>query len=66
MLEAAHSLKSSSAKVGALSLAELCKNLETFGRNNTIDGAAELLMKVEAEYTGVREALCAIQKGTNR
>ena len=61
VLQAAHSLKSSSANLGALTLAEQCKNMEALGRNNSRAGIAELLMKIEAEYTGVCAALRACQ-----
>jgi signal transduction histidine kinase/DNA-binding NarL/FixJ family response regulator/HPt (histidine-containing phosphotransfer) domain-containing protein len=65
VLQAAHSLKSSSANLGALSLAEHCKNLETLGRNDTLAGAAELLAKIESDYAAVCDALVAIQQGAN-
>ena len=65
MMKAAHSLKSSSANLGALSLAEHCKNMETLGRNNTVAGAAELLITVEAEYARFCNALASFRKGTN-
>ncbi len=66
MRGAAHTLKSSSASLGALALAELCKDLETLGRDNRTEGAAELLVKVEAEYAAVCMALAAIRKGSDR
>jgi HPt (histidine-containing phosphotransfer) domain-containing protein len=66
LMKAAHSLKSSSAYLGALSLTELCKEMETLGRNGTLTGTGELLGKVEAEYAGVCVALRAVRQGTNR
>jgi two-component system, sensor histidine kinase and response regulator len=54
---AAHSFKSSSANLGALRLADVCKELETLGRAGSTVGALPLLMQVEEEYRMVREAL---------
>ena len=54
---AAHSLKSSSANVGAMTLSELCKELETACRNNTLENAADMVASIESEYILVRNAL---------
>ena len=54
---AAHTLKSSSANLGAKSLAELCKNLEAQGKAATLEGACELLEEVEKVYAAVCDAL---------
>jgi len=54
---AAHSMKSSSANLGALNLANLCKELEMKGRENNIDGIQTIVSCVEMEYTRVRTAL---------
>ena len=54
---AAHTLKSSSATVGAKSAAALCKELETLGRDGSFDGAPELMDKLEVELTDVYAAL---------
>ena len=62
VFKAAHSLKSSSANLGALLLAEHFKNLENLGRSNTTAGAEELLMKIESEYAAVCDTLTAIRK----
>jgi len=56
----AHSLKSSSANVGALTLAQYCKELEQLGRTNTTVGAAELLADMERSFQAVRQALEAL------
>jgi two-component system, sensor histidine kinase and response regulator len=56
---AAHSLKSTSATLGAQSLAGLCKNLEAIGRMHTTDNAAALLPAIESEYHHVATALRA-------
>lgn len=56
----AHTLKSSSANVGALALSQRCKDLEQLGRNNTTAGAAELLADMERSFQAVRQALGAL------
>jgi CheY-like chemotaxis protein len=61
---AAHTLKSSSASLGALALAELCGDLETTSNAGNLAYAAEILPTLEAEYRAVREALSAeLQRG---
>ena len=55
----AHSLKSSSANVGALALAEACKAMEGAGRANTIGDCPKLLISVEKEYEAVSKFLAA-------
>jgi PAS domain S-box-containing protein len=55
----AHSLKSSSATLGALRLAALCKEAEAMGRTNTLEGMPPLWEQLEAEYGAVQEALTA-------
>ena len=54
---AAHTLKSNSATFGALTLAALCRDLEGQGKTGMLDGAAERVGQVEAEYAKVRQAL---------
>ncbi len=49
----AHTLKSSSANVGATALAEQCKTLEALGRQNQLGHAPDLLKQIEAEYVAV-------------
>ena len=60
---AAHSLKSSSAFVGASRLSGLCKDLESLGRSRTVEGAAGRVAGIEAEYARVRQALLDVQQG---
>jgi two-component system, sensor histidine kinase and response regulator len=55
--QAAHSLNSSSANVGALSLAALCKELEDMESANILTTAHALLARLEAEYAAVCAAL---------
>jgi signal transduction histidine kinase/CheY-like chemotaxis protein/HPt (histidine-containing phosphotransfer) domain-containing protein len=54
---AAHTFKSSSANVGALGLAELCKELERMGKEGKLENLAKVLAGVEEEYKRVVEAL---------
>ncbi len=54
---AAHSLKSSSANIGALDLSELFKTLENMGRNHAIEGAAEILAEIETKFELVVQEL---------
>ncbi|MGB5305088.1 MAG: response regulator [Gammaproteobacteria bacterium] len=54
---AAHSLKSSSANLGALELSELFKTMENMGRNHAIEGAAEILAEIEAKFELVVQEL---------
>src|SRR6185503_1300607 len=53
----AHSLKSSSATVGALRLAALCKDMETMGRTNALEGVSAVWRKFQAEYKLVQDIL---------
>lgn len=55
--QAAHSLKGSSANLGALAFAELCHDLEQRGARRELAGAAERLGNLEAEYDKVEAAL---------
>ncbi|WP_447977085.1 response regulator [Candidatus Nitrospira bockiana] len=53
----AHTLKSSSATLGALRLAGLCKEGEQMGRAGSLEEAHTLLMEIEAEYVRFRQLL---------
>lgn len=57
LVKTAHSLKSSSAYVGALTMAELCKELQELGRSGKVEGAVELVEQLGTEFDRVREAL---------
>ena len=54
---AAHSLKSSSANVGAMQLAAFSKEMEALGKAQQVAQAVSLLATMEAEYTMVEAAL---------
>ncbi|OQW93330.1 MAG: hypothetical protein BWK79_11715, partial [Beggiatoa sp. IS2] len=58
--QAAHSLKSSSASLGATVLADLCKQLEKQGRAGNMTGADVKVPQTLAEYTRVSQVLKAI------
>ncbi len=62
MQQTAHSLKSSSANLGALAVASLCKDLETMGQQKNLDTAAQVLAATEAAYEAARAALLLEQK----
>jgi HPt (histidine-containing phosphotransfer) domain-containing protein len=53
--KAAHGIKGAAANLGGSQLAALCGELEKMGRESTLEGAAELLPLVEAQY----HRLCA-------
>ncbi len=56
---AAHTLKSSSAQVGAVRLSALCKELEALGRSGSLGGAAELAEEIAGELESTCERLVA-------
>jgi signal transduction histidine kinase/CheY-like chemotaxis protein len=58
--KSAHSLKSSSANIGARVLAQRSKELEQLGRNHTTAGAAPLLADMEHSFQAARQALGAL------
>jgi HPt (histidine-containing phosphotransfer) domain-containing protein len=49
----AHSLKSSSANLGANTLAQLCEDLEIMGRGKKMNTGMQLIMPLEEEYRAV-------------
>jgi HPt (histidine-containing phosphotransfer) domain-containing protein len=55
--KAAHKLKSSSAYLGGMKLAERCKELEAMAMENGIGGVQKLVAEVVSEYQKVRPAL---------
>jgi CheY-like chemotaxis protein/HPt (histidine-containing phosphotransfer) domain-containing protein len=55
----AHTLKGSSANIGARRLARLCEDLELLGRSGELGRAPGLLTQLEAEFDRVRAALRA-------
>ena len=61
--ESAHALKSSSANVGAVGLAELCKRLEEMARAEDLSQAPTMHERFETEYQRVVAAL-ELEAGT--
>ena len=55
--KAAHTLKSSSANIGALGLADLCRELERIGRQGKLENIEQVLSELEKEYHRVLTAL---------
>src|SRR5207248_9422499 len=60
---AAHNLKGSSHNLGARTLAALGAELDTLGKNGTVEGAAELSTHLEQEYRRVCLALATERVG---
>ncbi|MFH2122259.1 MAG: response regulator [Pseudomonadota bacterium] len=56
--EAAHSLKTASANLGAVTLAAICKELEDLGQAEKAEAAKELVVKLEESFL---EALAAFR-----
>lgn len=61
MLRPAHSLKSNSANMGAMRLAELCRALEADSRTGTLDDAANRVAEAAAEFEAVRIELAGLR-----
>jgi signal transduction histidine kinase/CheY-like chemotaxis protein/HPt (histidine-containing phosphotransfer) domain-containing protein len=59
----AHSLKSSSANLGALRLSALARELELQGRAGRLEGAAALVESLSREWERVRSALVDVRGG---
>ena len=62
----AHTFKSGSANLGALRLAEICAEMESYGNANTMDVNKEILARIETEYEKVGNALAAVSRGETR
>lgn len=60
--QAAHSLKASSANLGALAVATFSKDLETMGQKHTLDDAAQVLVAAELAYEATLVELAREQK----
>ncbi len=55
--KAAHSLRSASANLGAITVAELCKTIENIARTGTTVGTSELIEQLQTDYAKVEIAL---------
>ena len=62
---AAHSLGSSSATLGAMNFAKLCKELENLARSGPITTAEKLFFPLQTEYEKVKIALTLQLKDSN-
>ena len=58
---AAHTLKSNGATLGADGFAELCRTLEQRAKAGELDGAADLVDRIEREYRPLEEALSGLR-----
>gem|GEM_PF-7038031 len=56
----AHSLKGASKTFGAVTLSDLCRELEASAQKGTLEGATEKLMKIRAEYQHAETELKSI------
>ncbi|MEM5788750.1 MAG: Hpt domain-containing protein, partial [Syntrophobacteraceae bacterium] len=54
---AAHTLKSSSANLGATRLAELCRKVEEAGRTGPVESIEKMIEQIETEYLRVSHCL---------
>jgi HPt (histidine-containing phosphotransfer) domain-containing protein len=61
---AAHSLKSSSASIGALEFSELAKELEMLAKQANLPAAPEKLEQIASTFPTVEQALQAFQHGS--
>ena len=57
LAQAAHSLKTASANVGATHVAELCRRLEIMGREEDFSDTKDVYQALESEHDGVCQAL---------
>jgi PAS domain S-box-containing protein len=57
IIQATHTLKSSSASLGAMSLSELCQELEAIAGSGAIAKAQELFTRLASEFERVKTAL---------
>ena len=62
---ATHSLGSSSATLGAINFAKLCKELENLARSGSITTAENLFLPLQTEYETVKRALTLQLKDPN-
>jgi CheY-like chemotaxis protein/HPt (histidine-containing phosphotransfer) domain-containing protein len=58
---AAHTLKSNGATLGAEEFSNLCRELEQRAKTGRLDGASELVARIEREYKPLQERLTALR-----
>jgi PAS domain S-box-containing protein len=59
----AHTLKSSSASLGAIPFSEYCENLERMAQDNQLTTASEVVSRLKREFERVKAALMDIKCG---
>lgn len=64
--QAAHSMKSSSANLGAVNLAQLCEELEQLGRAKIIENTQLILSNAKVEFQRVHQDLYSFIKTMSR
>ena len=63
--EAAHSLKSSFAQLGAMKISDMCKEMEMKGKNSDLAGVPQLYQEIKQEYQIAEQALEAWKNSFN-
>ena len=58
-----HSLKSSSANLGALQMSELCREIEAISRNGSMDNVPELFDSLKTIFSASSEELKKLSSG---
>ncbi|CAM3589207.1 Hpt domain-containing protein [Pseudomonas wadenswilerensis] len=58
LAHAAHSFKGSSSNMGAVALAELCRQLEDRVNHGPLQGIEDLINQIDREYAAVRGLYC--------
>jgi PAS domain S-box-containing protein len=58
---AAHTLKSNGSTLGAERFSELCRELEQRAKNGQLEGASELVDRIEQAYASLEETLAALR-----
>ncbi|HBA89808.1 MAG TPA: hypothetical protein DCZ75_18000 [Geobacter sp.] len=61
--QAAHTLKSSSAALGCMTLSELCRHIETMASEGRLDIAMPIFQQIESHYAEAEAFLAALRHG---
>ncbi|NOQ45729.1 MAG: response regulator [Desulfobulbaceae bacterium] len=61
--QAAHTMKSSNSSVGAMRMAEICRELEIKGREENLDNCEQLLVELKREFPYIENQLQGILLG---
>jgi len=57
VLRTAHTLKGASSNIGAVNMTELSKQLEHLGTEETLEGAVDLIDRLDVEFVEVKSEL---------